>query len=646
MFARRLLGAGLLAVAAQAAPAAFRPQPGEQVFLDLLRQEHHPLEAREAARTYLGAHPDSFLAFEVIGYIYLRTDGDLPRALYYLARARSLMEARYPAMAEGSPYNFYAPTLSFLAETQQAMERYEDALRTLEVRDHFYKAPQPAEQSWPLLKLGRYREARAKIDEATRSGDPAQVTWGLNTLGAIEGENDQPEASFSTHLGLVDLDRAKGKDRDATYIRNAGNAAMNLGLLPRAESYFLEATGFFVPWTLSNPWADLAGVYLLEMRLPEAMDAVKEMHRWAFHSRPMQADTRWNERQVITGSLLLYCGCTDEALTIARRLVERPDRHAGGSAREGQRVAGTQLFHLQTVVDAQARAEEEASCAPWARRPALLARRARLALEAALARRRVGALLMDNGERLGHALRYLGPQSILDAPGGEVLLAGIAGPGVAEAEALRLLARTGAAADRERGFLLFALGAARLERGRYKEALEALAVAQPLLQAERAVLHNELLGMRARALAALGDTAGTVPVLEALLQRDGGEVRRQGLRLPCRILASGPAASRAAALLAGSPRLEPGRGGFTVVVEPGAGGGLQGGLDGPRGTVLCRFQVPAGKDADATARDFCRDFHRKAFGPRVDLSQQQIRSLEGSTLASRDVADQLKGLLD
>jgi hypothetical protein len=82
-----------------------------------------------------------------------------------------------------------------------------------------------------------------------------------------------------------------------------------------------------------------------------------------------------------------------------------------------------------------------------------------------------------------------------------------------------------------------------------------------------------------------------------------------------------------------------------VVVEPSDGGGLQGGLDSPQGTVLCRFQVPPGKDPDATVREFCRQFHHKAFGPRIDLSQQQIRSLEGSTLSSQSAEEQLKGIL-
>jgi hypothetical protein len=100
-----------------------------------------------------------------------------------------------------------------------------------------------------------------------------------------------------------------------------------------------------------------------------------------------------------------------------------------------------------------------------------------------------------------------------------------------------------------------------------------------------------------------------------------------------------------AGLLEGSPRLRPGKAGYRVVVVE-TDGGLSGGLDGPNGELLCRFRVPSGRDMDAVVREFCRQFHRKAFGPRIDLSQQQINSLKGSTLSGEDTRDQLKGVLD
>ena len=43
-----------------------------------------------------------------------------------------------------------------------------------------------------------------------------------------------------------------------------------------------------------------------------------------------------------------------------------------------------------------------------------------------------------------------------------------------------------------------------------------------------------------------------------------------------------------------------------------------------------------GEDADELAARLVRDFHQQAFAPRVDLSQSDVSSLDGSNRVSRD----------
>jgi tetratricopeptide (TPR) repeat protein len=635
----------LLAVRGAGAPPAY-PLKGEEARLvELMDRQHKPLEAREAARACLARHPGSFLAWEIMGMVYLHTEGDLPRALHCFQRARALLEEGSPKRwwresAEG----YYEATLGFMAHTQMRMERYEDGLATLRTLEGLFNIDRSAEEAWPLMKLGRFKEAEARIAMALHSDHPGDQVDALNTLAALESESDRPEEAFATQARLLELERARGGRLDCTILRNAGDSAMALAMPARAERFYLEATGHFSPDTVSNPWGDLAALYLLERRLPECLDAAREMQAWAYRSTPLAADTHWNMRQTYVGGLLLACGSTEEALAIARRQADRPDRHAMGSARNGVREAGSQLFLLQALVDAMARNGEELSFAPWKTRPRLLLDRARLAFETLLARRRAATLIMESPERLRHSLRVLAPECVVDVPGGEGLLALVVGPGVAEAEAARLLARPGR--DRERGFLSFALGAARMARGDARGALGPLGDALRDLPREYVLMRTQAEALRAGALGRLGDLPGTLRALAAVMTQDGGEVRRQGLRLPCRIQAGpGAAAARAAGMLADSPRLAPGHGGFRVTVGPGPSGGLQGDLEGPQGEVFCRLDVPGAGDAAATARAFCRAFHRRAFGPRIDLSQQQIHSLEGSTLAAQSAQEQLKDLL-
>lgn len=638
-----------LALAAGAAAQApdYRPPASEQPFLDLLDKEHRPLEAREAANAYLATHPDSFAACLVIGLVDLHEEGDLPRAHYYLRRARELMERGYRRPWEnGAPWRFYATTLMNLYSANMEMDRYADAIEALNAREAHFWPKEPGNYGWPLMKLGRIPEARLKIAEALQEADPGARMSALNTLGAIEGESDHPDQAYAVTEQLYALCHGGGARVDCTYIRNHAEHAQRLGRIPEAERLYLESSRFFSPYSFSNPWQDLALLYLEQQRFPEALDATKRMQSWAFRSRPLVGLSNWNYRQTITAALLLYCGSTDEALGIAKHLVELPDRHGSGSTQADVWEAGSQLFYHQVLQDALARDDEELSFAPWRKKPALWARRAGHAFAAASAGRRAARLLMAQSERLSQTLRVMTPNDVSMVPGGETLLPQVVGSGVVEAETLRLLQRKGAAADRERGLLLLFLGAARVARQDWRGAVAALDWAERVLPAERALERTQLLALRAKALDELGERSSALRDLVGIMGRDAGAVRRFGLRLPCAIAAGGGAAAqKAAAMLQASPRLEPGRQGFRAVVEAGPSGGLQGGLDGPSGEVLCRFQVPPQKDPEELARTFCRLFHQRAFGPHIDLSQQQINSLTGSTLAAEGMQEQLKGLL-
>lgn len=650
---RHATGTLLLAIAVpglvqlQAQQGDFRPASEEQAFLDLLSKEHRPIEAKEAARTYLAVHPNSFLAFMVIGSVCLETDGDLPRADYYLRKARLIMEQRYrEPWANGGPWRFYASTLMQLFWTYQGLERHEDAIAVLKIREDHFWPKRTSFFGWPLMKLGRIKEAREKIAEALAGADPNEVENALNTLGAIEGESDHPELAYEISTRLYALNHKPGAKVNLTFVRNHGEHAWKLGRPAEAERNFLEATEYFDPYRLSNPWKDLACLYLDQQRFPETLDAVKKMQSWAYRSHPLLGLENWNYRQAITACLLMYCGYTDESLRIVGRLVDLPDRHGHGSTQADLWTSGSLIFYYQVLQDTLARDEESLSYARWKERPLLWAQRIRHSVSALSAARRGARIIMANPGWLSGGLRVLSPTNPVSVQGGEYLLPEIVGSGVVEAEIRLLLSRTGAALERERGFLLLFLGSARLSRGDAAGALVALAQAEQALPAEFALERTQLSGLRAKALGLRGDRAQQFQVLQTLMSRDAGAVRRFRLKLPCRIEASGgPAASKAAALLANSPRLEPGQGGFRVVVTS-AGSGLQGRLDGPGGDILCRFRVNPGADADSTARDFCRLFHQNAFRPRIDLSQRQINSLSGSTLAADNMNDQLKGLLD
>ncbi len=656
MFARSAAGRSLalsvlllcsVAIGAQTAAKEYQPAPEEQTFIDLLYSQKQPIEAREKALEYLAKHPSSFAAGLVAGIAYYEAEGDLPRAYYYLNQGKATLESRYGYdWGEGTPWRFYARTLWQLSRVCERMERYKEEIQLLETYNRYFSPKQEAEEAWPLMKLDKERQARQKIAEGLASKDENQVFFALNALGALDSETGHPQEAYDDHARLCERAKSSKGGLECTFLRNKAESAKALGRFQEAEQLYIESARYFSAGSESNPWADLVDLYLMEERLPEALDAAKKMQAWAYHSLPLIGLDNWNLRQTLTAALLSSAGYTAPALDLARRVVDRPDRHGGHSSQRQLWVASSLLFYRQMLLDDLERVSEEMSCGAWRDAPLLWLRRLWESGEAWSAGRRGARIIMDRGY-LADTLRQLAPRSVFVCPGGEAFLPGVIGPGVVEQEALKLLRRTGPTTERESPYILFCLGAARLERGNAKGALDALREAGKNLPAEAALLHSQLLALEAKAYGSLGDKAGENETLSDLMERDPGMVRRFGLALPCSITASGgAAASKAAELLKGSPRLSLRQGPFRVVVEQTATGGLQGGLDGPNGAVLSRFRVNASEDATATAKEFCRLFHQKVFAPKLDLSQQEISSLEGSTLTSQDVNEQLQGLFD
>ncbi|MEJ2367463.1 MAG: tetratricopeptide repeat protein [Acidobacteriota bacterium] len=624
----------------------FKGTPQEQAFVNLYFVQHKPIEAAQEARAYLAKHPDSHLAWMTLGWIRLQREGDLPRAYYDFSRSRELLEKHFQIWDAGSPWRAYGSTLQGFFLTAQHMERYREAVQAMDTFNRIFTPKRPAAAAWCLMKLGHINQARAGIAKALMGNNLDQKEDALNTLGAIQAENDQPEASYRTFKELCELEKKTNSGARATSLRNFAESAQQLLKFDESERLCLEATKYFNPGVERSPWEDLAELYIREHRLPEAIDAVKKMQAWAYHSLPVVGRDNWNSRRTMTACLLFYCGETKEALRLAKQVTFRPDRHGGDSNKAGQFTANSLLFYREVLLDHAARLREEMSwCKPmdW---PGLYLRELRTRVEAWSSGRQAGRIIMAHPDWFRDTLRFIGPNTVVDFPGGEVHVVGVVGPGVAEAEILRLLKRTGAKAARERPFLTLLLGVARQERGRPRRAVKDLQEAMETLPKQLGVTRDQAVGYMARACREIGDASGEGRAIGYLMEHDPGCIRRFGLSLPAVISAGGgPAAQKAASLLKDSPRLSVGKTGYRVTVRQLPGGALEGSLAAPGGSVLCRLRVNSLRDPNETAREFCRAFHRKAFGPKLDLSQEQINSIEGSNLTSQDARQALKGLL-
>lgn len=609
-----------------------------------LLQEGHFVKARETAQLILNADPDSFVALYVLGMVCGDAEGNLPRARFYLQRARNILEKRWGEdIPLDGPWMWHYQVLWGLISVAGDMDQRQEQLELLQLHDRLYQPPAIASYGWPLMKLGRIEEGRSMMAKALKSEDAWSRLNAMNTLGAMETENDRPDQAYEIFMNLLrEAEKAK-LPKNVTFLRNSGAAALTLQKYEEAERLLLEATRHFETGTFSDPWKDLVRLYLSQGRFPEALGAVKEMQAWSHAKLPSREQQSWADRQTVTAALLDECGFTREALSLMRRIMNRPDRRGGTSIHSDQSEAGNLVFFRHLLKIYRERLSEEMSWSPLRDRMVQWFQRLSASVEIWSSGRRAAALTMRN-HRLAASVRFYAPDSIdvMDQVRPELIE--IFGAGVVGVEANRLLGGTGTGLAGERSLLLLMLGESELNRGLTARARRTLELCASLIPKPEVLLRARAEALLGKACEDNGELGNALNHYQQALQREPNVLRSLGIALPAKIQTSGGArASLAASMLRKSPRFADTGNGFAIrIIETGAE--LAGTLSTPDGTVLCAAGAKAEKDPAQSARVFCEELHRRVFAVKVDLAQTDIASLEGSNLAGDTVRKQLQDL--
>lgn len=589
------------------------------------------VKARELTEQILRGDKDSIAGHCLMGLVQHRSEGNLPVALYHFKKCRRLFEKRFTAYpGDEAPWFWHALSITEMAFISGEMGRHEDKIRLLLERDDYYEPKLPAERGWPLMRLRRYDDALRAVEEALLLGDPGQISSALTARCAIEAEQQRRQASYEACL------EAANHDRDNLYgnptpFTNAAESALGLLRFDEAERLLLEASGYFERDTVSNPWLDLTQLYLAEGRTAEALDAVRRMYSWRNQQPVFMEEQNRAETQMTAAIFLLIAGRPVEASRITRRAVERPDRTGFTSSASEQLRAAVALSDVMAQRTAAEWAAEEVSWLPW--RQSLVKRLevSRRRLAAWTSGRRAAAQI---DERILLAtLRPYMAGSVEAAEWIEPELVALVGPGVTLA-AVDKARRQEDLEAAEGYFKAFEAEAIHLQ-GRHKKALSVLDQALQELPGSEVLLRARLLVIGAQASLETGNWQQAVAYFGQAMQLDPGSVRRGAAALPTVVYAApGDIAQLAEELLEGSPRFADAKGGFQVRLEGHQdGGGAV--LLSPEGTVMSSANVRprAGDSVDSMARRLVQALHEKAFAPRLDLTQADLRTLDGSPTA-------------
>jgi hypothetical protein len=283
---RTLVYLGLLLLATSTRAAAQNFQDPNEVMLEgaqaseqerdawLKVEEGHYVRAREIAEGILRHNKRSFMAHMVLAFAQHYAEDNLPRALYHLGLALDLYERRFGAQpGQDAPWRWHAALLRELSEVHGDMEHHADKLAFIARYNQLYDPDMVAERAWPLMKLGRYREARLAADLGLATSRAGERVIALNALCAIEFEAGNDGQSYDACRRAIE-DGTRSGSVSAVDLTNFAEASRSLFKLDEAERVSLEATTALASW-YGNPWMDLAELYVRQGRFGEALSALK-----------------------------------------------------------------------------------------------------------------------------------------------------------------------------------------------------------------------------------------------------------------------------------------------------------------------------------------------------------------------------------
>ncbi len=604
----------------------------EQRLLSWLRKEKF-IRAREQAEKLLARRPTSIIARYALAQAFFEEEANLPRALHHLQLVeRRLLQRHGSPPRHALAQRWHRRVLLDQVKVLGEMDRRTEQLEVIGRHDALYQPKQDHRRIWPLMKLHRFAEATRIANKLIRSSDAAKRVSGYNGLLSIEFERERPQACFKVAMRALS---ATGY-RSCVLNLNAAEAAFAVFRFDEVERLAQRSVQAPQKDCPSSAHPHLASLYLLRGDFQRAVSAVKAARTAGVERRHRQQFEMTLNAWLMR--LLSALGKSDKALELARRVVRAPDRM-------GLTSFSQELMELIHTVDYRAaleaeieRLRERASARTvWARLKIWLQiKRHRLSSWRA---RRKAATPLAKGSRLRGLLRpYLKPLPPWRTPE----LIEIAGHGVF-AEAVERARRRERMKAQVEPYFAAGLGEIAYREGRRTRALELARQALAGLPKDEVLLRGRVLAWAADAALALGKAKLARDHFDAVLYRWPTALRLLGIRVPVdKISAEGDQGSTLAAKIAGrlrrSRRLKPTGGlGFKVHVEQ-RGTAVRSCLSGPRGRryacgVIDLSKVEGKEDEKITAA--VDAFHDQVFAPKIDLTQQDINSLDGSAVRGR-----------
>jgi hypothetical protein len=600
----------------------------------------HFIRAREIGQRILAREPNSFMGHMVLGFAQHYAESNLPRALFHLGQALQLYEQRHGRQpGTDAPWRWHAALIREMADVHGDMEHHAEKLAFIARYNELYDPDMVAERAWPLMKLGRYSEARLAAELGLTTERAGERVVALNALCAIEFEAGNDGQSYEACKRAIDGNSLGPGSVSAVDLTNFAEASRSLFMLDESERVSLQATEAVPSW-YGNPWMELAELYVRQGRFGEGLSALKQAPRYRLKRPPHVREADRNEMRRVLASFLLVTAKPEDAYELTDRAISAPERRAHNSRDPAQDRTVLALLDRRARRMSAELVLERAATEPWYRRPLAWGKAFWLRVQARRSEALVARLLSDDTRligsfRIGTSSAAIMPPWLL----GE--FSEVLGPGVVQealAKARQNDRRPGAPAyyDAVAAEVALASGDSARALSLADASIAGLGPSEVLLQAR-------VMAIAAEAARDLDQTAVARARYDAAFQRDPGVFRR--LEFPVAVelrAAAGELAEDVASMLLRSVRFAEQDGGLQLTVQAD-GVAARVCLSGEQAQqIACAdFEAKALAAGEDYAGAIARNALKQLFSPRIDLTQMDINSLDGQNLSGRDALETL-----
>jgi tetratricopeptide (TPR) repeat protein len=242
--------------------------------------KEQPIDARAKLQEALRLSPKDYRVHLQLGAYYLTEVAHFRLAHKYLTQAEELFEEQHPNKENYPEYSIEWSTkgeiLFWLAEAKLNLDKYEDALATLEeFGENYWKDSLPGSQAWILMKLKRLDDAILIAQAGLMRGAESGRTY--NILGILLSMKENRILSLEAFSRAIQFEMQLGKfAQAATPLSNAGEVYNEIFKDDYAEAAWIEALSLNDGCEHILPSSNIAGLYINQLRLKSAEQKLNE----------------------------------------------------------------------------------------------------------------------------------------------------------------------------------------------------------------------------------------------------------------------------------------------------------------------------------------------------------------------------------